>query len=454
MDIAKLRTKYQSLISEATALAPKDGGELSKEANEKINGLLGQADEIKAQIDIANRLADGEKFANEPGPTQAAHLGWRPSGPGEGEAEVDLKAWREFEIPVMTPFGPEKKSFRYHVPLKVQGKGYTSAFEAYVRKGRAEMGERDLKALSEGVDASGGYTVPEDWQAGVIKKQAAVAVMRQFARVISTSRDIARWVRVKYTTNNEYTSGVRLTWTGEIPAASTTARVTDQVFGQLDIPVHTAMASQLVSMDLIEDAAYDVLGISSELFGEAFALGEEDAFWNGSGAGQPRGLITDASDTTNWDAADVITNATAGVIDPDELIDLAYAIPAQYDRNSRWFFTKATEKAIRKLKDADSDYIWPVKALVGGLGPVSMELLGYPVSRAPLMPAISATATTYPIVFGDASGYIVVDRVGLSLKRDENLYAETNQVLLLAKKRVGGQLSEAYKFSLFKTAST
>jgi len=48
----------------------------------------------------------------------------------------------------------------------------------------------------------------------------------------------------------------------------------------------------------------------------------------------------------------------------------------------------------------------------------------------------------------------VVDRVGLSIQRLDELYAETNQVLLLAKKRVGGQLVEAYRLSLLKTVNS
>lgn len=455
MDIAKLRTQYASLIAQAKALTPDDG-DMSAETAGKINAVLGQADSIKAQLDTLNRVADGEKFVNEPGDLKAAHHGWRPAGPDEGNAEIDVKAFREFSIPVLTPFGIEQKTFRYHVPLTVQAKGYGPAFEAYLRRGKDGLGPNDRKALSEGTDSAGGYTVPEDVQTAIIKKIATLAVVRQYARVISTGRDIVKWPRVKYTTNNQYTSGIRLTWTGEIPAAATTARVTDQVFGEFSIPVHTAMASQLLSMDLLEDSAFDVMGISSELFGEAFALGEEDTFWDGTGAGQPRGIITDASDTTNFDAAGVQTAATANTIDADEIVDVIYALPAQYERNARMYMTKATEKAIRKLKDADSDYIWPVQALVGGLGPAAQALLGFPVSRAEFMNEISdaTNTTTYPLVFGDLSGYAVVDRVGLSLKRDESLYSETNQVLLLGRKRVGGQLVEAYRLSLLKTVNS
>lgn len=455
MDVQKLKTQYATLISQAKSKAGEfTDGPISKEAGVEIDRLLGQADELKAQIELAGRLAGAHAYANEPVGPQAAHLGWREAGPTEGETPVDLKAWREVEVPQLTRHGIEAKKIRYHVPLAVQRKGYEPAFEAYLRKGLAEMGPSDRKALSEALDSAGGYTVPEAFQAQLIKKLATMATVRQFARVISTSRDIVRWPRVKYATDNEYTSGVRLTWTGEIPAASTTARVTDQVFGEFSIPINTAMASQLVSMDLVEDSAFDILGVSAELFAEAFALGENAAFWSGSGAGRPRGILVDAADTVNFDAA-VQTGATANTIASDEVIDIAYAVPSQYEINARWFMTKATEKAVRKLTDTDGFYLWPVQA-GSNLAAAPRELLGFPLVRDEFVDDISdaTNTTTYPLVFGDLSGYVIADRVGLSIKRDENLYAETNQVLLLGRKRVGGQLVEAYRLSLLKTVNS
>jgi HK97 family phage major capsid protein len=453
----QLNKQHKSLVAQARALTSQYSADnpMPKEVSDQIQGLLGKADEIKAHIELNERISGGEAFLAESAGPVAAHLGFRESAPGEGDAPVDVKAWRSFDMKYATPLGIETKELRFHVPLAVQAKGYGPAFEAYLRKGLHELGSRDRKALAEATDAAGGYLVPEDMQESIIKKIATLATVRQFARVISTSSNLVTWPRIRYTTDNEYTSGVRLTWTGETPSAATAHRVTDQVFGEFNIPVNTAMASQLISMNLIEDAAFDVIGVSSDLLGEAFALGENAAFWTGAGAGQPRGIITDASDTTNFDAA-VQTAAGSNAIDADEVIDVIYALPAQYERNARVFMTKATEKYIRKLKDADSDYIWPVQALVGGFGVAVPELLGFPVTRDEFVNEISdaTNTTTHPLVFGDLSGYVVVDRVGLSVKRDDSLYSELNQALLLARKRVGGQLTEAYRLSLLKTVNT
>lgn len=448
MDVLELKKKHSSLIAEAKALTAKENPTADDLA--KVTELLGKADEAKAMADTMSRIADGESFGNAPAGTTAAHLGFRQAGADEGLPDIDEKSWRSVEILVPGHYGPEKKSVRYHVPLAVTHKGYENAYEAYLRKGRREMGPSDHKALTEGVDTAGGYLVPEQWLAGLIAKQATMATVRNFARVVQSSRDVIQQPRRKYTTNNEYTSGVRLTWTGESPTASTTARVTDQTYGNIAIPVNTALATQLISFDLLEDNAYDIMGDSMNLFSEAFTLGENDVFWNGSGAGQPRGILTSAGDTANWDAA-ITDTAAASTLTADELIEVAYGLPSQYENGARWFWAKATELVIRKLTDTNGDYMWPVWAQRGNFSAPDRDLEGYPVTRDEFVPSTAdAVDGSIIAVLGNLNGYMIVDRVGLSVQRFDEIYSETNNALLLGRKRVGGQLLEAYKLSCYR----
>jgi HK97 family phage major capsid protein len=449
MDINELNKKHASLIAEAKALAGKENP--SPDDLAKVTELLGKADEAKALADTHKRIAEGEEYGEKAAGTTAAHLGFRQAGVNEGESPVDEKSWRSVDVMIPGHYGMEKKTIRYNVPLSVQKKGYEAAFEAYLRKGKADMGPNDRKTLSEAVDTAGGYTVPDQWLAGLIAKQATMATVRNYARVVQASRDLIRVIRRKYNTNNEYTSGVRMTWTGESPAASTTARVTDQTYGEIAIPVNTALATQLVSFDLLEDNAYDVMGDSMSLFAEAFTLGENDVFWNGHGAGQPRGILTSLGDTTNWPNANVTDTASASTLTADELIEVAYGLPSQYENGARWFWAKATELVIRKLTDTNGDYMWPVWAQRGNFSAPDRDLEGYPITRDEAVPSTAdATDGSIIAVLGNLNGYMIVDRVGLSVQRFDEVYAETNTALLLGRKRVGGQLLEDYKFSCYR----
>jgi HK97 family phage major capsid protein len=447
MDIQKLQAAYRGKLAEARKLTDqfKDKPEeMTSEVMTQVNGLLGQADEIKVRIDLAQQLAGAEANAAEPVGTKAAHLGWRETGPEEGLADVDVQSWREVKV-------GNGDAIRVYIPEAVTAKGYNIAFEAYMRKGLRDMGPTDRKTLSGGNDSAGGFLVPEDFQMEIIRKTAAMATIRANARVAQTSRDMAKWPRVNYTTDDKYTSGVRLTWTGDSPASSTAHRVTDPTFGLLTIPVHTAMASLPITNDLLEDSAFDVFGLGSELMGEAFALGENDAFINGNGISKPMGILTQVDDSDNKGPRSV-NSGSASALTGDGLISLAYALPPQYEARAKWFMNKSTEAAVRKLKGSTSgDYQWPVLNQAGGLGPVQPVLLGFPVVREQFLPDVAGDA--YPIIFGDMSGYLVLDRVGISLQRLDELYAETNITVLLARRRVGGQLIAPYRLKVQKVAS-
>lgn len=453
-----LRNQYKAKIAEAEALAepfkakPED---MPLDVAKKIDGVLGQADELKAKLDTLEKLSS----QSEPQGTQAAQLSWRQAGPTEGEAPIDPKAWREETVkrlvidPVYgVPVEVDRK-FRFHIPLAVQAKGYAPAFESYCRKGMGDMGPTDRKTLQEGSDSAGGFLVPEDYMVDLIKKIMVTATIRPNARTATTSRDIAKWPKVTYTTDDKYTSGVRLTWTGEVPASATTHRVTDPVFGLYSIPVHTAMASLPLTNDLIEDSAFDVLGVSSDLLAEAFALGENDTFLNGTGIAQPMGLLADVDGTTGPVS---VKSGSGTTLLPGGIIDLAYALPAQYERNAKWYMAKATEKVIRAMRDdsggaGTGPFLWPVYPQVGNFGPSPRSLLDFPTVREEFVPAIAGNA--YPIIFGDLMGYLILDRVGFSIQRLSELYAETNITLLLARKRVGGQLIEPWRVKVQKVTT-
>ncbi len=433
MTAAELRAQYSAQLAEAKRLL---GEGKAKDAE----AAMGKADELKAQLDLALKVEAGEKFLNEPSALKAAHLGFRDSAPDEGNPVVDVKAWRSLEL--KTVWG-EVKEIRYHVPLAVQEKGYGSAFEAYLRKGLQDMGPNDRKTLSVGVDVAGGFLVPEDQLAMLTKKIAAVTVMRQICRVMQTSRDIATWPRVNYTADDVYTSGVRVTWTGETPANATTHRVTDPVTGQISVPIRTAMASMPITNQLLEDSAWDVMGLSTDLIAESFGLGEEDVFLNGTGVAQPLGLLTEAEG--NGPAAVHLGSTT--VPTHAGMLNLDAALPAQYERNAKWLARKATYNTLRTAAATTSgQLLWPVTEQYGYLGVQPPTLMGYPVLKSEFVPAIASAA--YAMALGDFSGYYIFDRVGLSMQRLSELYAETDITLILARKRVGGYCVEPYRIKL------
>lgn len=417
---------------------------------DQINAKMGKFDELKAQADILARTEGAQQYMDEPADTPpAVNTSWRDSGPGEGKTDVDESAWRELKA--FDQWGRER-TVRYNVPKAVDSKEYGFAFDAYLRKGYANLGPNDRKTLTEGTDTAGGFLVAPDYHAELIKKIAGLTAIRPLARVVQVSRDVATWPRVNYTTDNKYTSPIKLTWTGESPASSTTARVTDPTFGVINVAIKTAMASLPLSNDLIEDASFDLLGVSSDLFAEGFALAEDDAFINGPASGQtgpqPSGILATVDDSAATGPASVAaatTNALAGA----DIIKTYYALPAQYRRAAQWIMASSTMQVVELLTDAQNRYL--VSSLVNGsLATPQFDVLkGKPVNIDEFVPAVTTGA--YPVLFGDWSSYLIADRVGFSIQRLTELYAETNITLLLARRRVGGQLVAPWAVKVLKT---
>ena len=107
-------------------------------------------------------------------------------------------------------------------------------------------------------------------------------------------------------------------------------------------------------------------------------------------------------------------------------------------------FNRSTLAAIRKLKDTAGQYVFQAGMML--TAGVPNTILGYAYVEAPDMPNVGAD--TKPIVFGDfARGYVIVDRVNLSVLRDPFTQAASGNVRYVARRRVGGQvvLAEAIR---------
>ena len=426
------RTDLTSLVARADVITAEwDGKEEEagfEESMKELRQVLGKADEIKMYLELAMRKEGLDALVREPqSPGIAAMSIGREVAPGEG---------------LLTDEQMEATATR----------AYGSAYEAYLRRDIDQMGPQDRKTLQEGQDDAGGFTVPVDWRTDLLKRLAARPNIRQNATVITTSRDSVRLPKIIYTGDFRYTSGVRIKWVGETPASASEHRVTDPVFGAEQVQIYTAMASLPITLDLLEDSHFAIENYIIQVLGEAYDLGEESVWISGTGAGQPQGILTHpqvavlSADT--GDGMHVITGS-ASALTADALINLAYEVPEQYDMKSKWYFNKrSTENAIRLLKTTGGEYLWPIVNQVGNLGPGGRQLLGYPIVRTPFMPNVGAG--TYPILFGDMSAYRIVDRIGLSIQRLRELYAETNLVVYLCRKRVGAKLLEPWRLKAQK----
>ena len=304
---------------------------------------------------------------------------------------------------------------RPHKQAMPERKGRAS--DAYAEDfGRHLRGRKLIhNVLSEGVDADGGYLIPEEFERQIVTDLTEENVVRKLAKVITTQHERKIPVATSHSTAQ---------WTAE-NAAYTESNPT---FGQKQIDAFKLTDLARVSIELLQDSAFNIEEYLRQEFARAFGIAEEEAFCEGTGTGQPTGIFTANGGTVG------VTAAANNAITADELISLVYALKSTYRRYAKFLMNDATIASIRKLKDGNGVYLWQPSLHAGEPD----KLLGYDLYTSPYVPGIDPDALT--VAFGDFKNYWIADRSGRTVQRLNELYSTNGQVGFVATERVDGKV--------------
>lgn len=131
----------------------------------------------------------------------------------------------------------------------------------------------------------------------------------------------------------------------------------------------------------------------------------------------------------------------------DTIIEAYHKIPTVFAQNGVWLMNRNTLAVIRTWQDATGRYL--VSDPIAEKAPST--LLGRSVIEMVDMDDIGAGK--FPVLFGDMSGYRIIDRVGLTTLRDPYTLATNGQVRFHAHKRVGADLRHPDRFVKIKCAA-
>ena len=282
-------------------------------------------------------------------------------------------------------------------------------------RGRRELNVQN--ALKIGEDTEGGFLVPDEYERRLVEALEEENIFRRLANVVTTSSGDRKIPVVA--------SKGEASWIdeeGQIPES-------DDSFGQVSIGAYKLATMIKVSEELLGDSVFNLESYISREFARRIGNKEEDAFFTGNGIGKPLGIL---ADTGGGQVG--VTTASATAITLDEVLDLFYSLKAPYRKKAVFVLNDATIKAIRKLKDANGQYLWQPSIKEA----TPDTILARPLYTSAYMPTIEGGAKT--VVFGDFSYYWVADRQGRVFKRLNELFATTGQVGFLATQRVDGKL--------------
>lgn len=270
--------------------------------------------------------------------------------------------------------------------------------------------------LQEGIDPQGGYLVPDEYDKRLID--------------ILTEENVMRTLGTNITTSGEHKINIAATksaaaWIEE----GGTLTFGDATFDQIILDAHKLHVAIKVTEELLYDNAFNLENYILTQFGKALSNAEEDAFINGTGVGQPLGILAETG------GAQVgVTTASSTKVTADDIINLVYSLKRPYRKNAAFLANDVCVAELRKLKDNNGQYLWQPSLQAGEPD----RVLGYKVYTSPYFPVPTAGGTA--VAFGDFSYYNIGDRGTRSFAELKELFAGNGMIGFVAKERVDGKL--------------
>lgn len=280
-----------------------------------------------------------------------------------------------------------------------------------------------VKALAEGVDADGGYLTPPEFRAQLIEDLKDKPVLKNLVTVIPMSSDSLELPTL--------TSSVRVSWGSE----NTTISTTTASFGTLTFTPYRLNSLIYTSRELVADSAIAVIPLLTRLFNQAISIEEDRVIVNGSGSGQPKGILQET--LQGIDNANVDANLAQNIK------RLPFRLGTAYRSNARWIMNSISLAHVASLRDDNKQFLF--KEGIEGLTP--HRLAGYPVHEQNDMPLDT-------LLFGDLKHYFFADREKLSVETTTEGAGtfEKHQVAIKVVERVDGETAQPLGFRAITNA--
>jgi HK97 family phage major capsid protein len=275
--------------------------------------------------------------------------------------------------------------------------------------------EYDKRALAVGDATKGANLVPVSFEAQLLAEIRLQSIMRQ----LCTVRPLNSTVEIPTLTGHTVA-----TWGAENDAYTET----DATFGKTSIGAYKVNAIVKVSDEILDDSSIDIEGFLSTDLGEAFGLAEDIALLAAARVNATKAPDTLLTKFTNT------TSAAVGAIAFDDIIDLMHTVKVPYRSGAQFLTTDLAVKNIRKLKDAQGQYIWQNSTQVGAPD----MIFGKAVN---ITEQFDFATTKAAMVYGDFKKIWIADRGQTAMQRLNELYAASGQVGFRASRRLDALLT-------------
>lgn len=212
----------------------------------------------------------------------------------------------------------------------------------------------------------------------------------------------------------------------EIAEENTPFPESADVFGTINFKSYKLASLSKLDRSFIHDAHFDVLEYLKNDFAKRFGRAEEKLFIQGTGDGEPKGILH---------SAEIGTETVDPELVYDDLYCLYFNVDAEFRKNGCWIMSDETAIALKGLKSNTGTSLWDENDTI----------FGKPVEISEYM-----NDATLPIAFGDLSFYWILQRSPLTVKVLREMFAKTNKFGFAAFERIDGHLIRPDAVKLLK----
>ena len=297
---------------------------------------------------------------------------------------------------------------------------FRASFSDYLR-GKIDNATLEKRIMQAGTAGKGLETVPDEFYKTLLDKIKEYGMLFSDANVMTTANHGDLLIPMSDDTGN---AGA---WTAEggaiTPADFATSQVTMKAF-----KVTTAI---VVSTELLEDAFFSVETYIAGALGVRLARTFEGAFINGDGTGKPLGIVSDTK-TINVDSA------VTAIVDHKDMLNAIYSLSPKLRLGAILYVSDAQRKAMDSWVDGNGRPLLQLSQNATQANVTETTLNGYPV-RINYELGDPSSAGDVPVIFGNPQNYWIRNLRNITVKRSDELYALTDEVLFTATTRLDGK---------------
>jgi len=423
MTVRKLRELAAAKAKEAREIKEKvdaEGRGMTEAEDNEYRGHIKEARRIIKEAEGQEELEAVETTLNTPQETKSTpelSTGERIEVPG------GVKMYRYGSLRAFKGPKAEVEAYRSGRFLAAAVFGHAASRQWCDLNGVSlrRVSESEDRAMGEGINTAGGFTVPDEFERSVIDLREEYGDARKHCRIKPMGSD--------HTNEPKKVGGLTAHPVGENVALTES----EQIWGNVEMTAKKWGVLTRISNELNDDSLINLADDLASDAALAFATSEDNACIDGDGTGTYHGLVGIRVMMIDGDhVASYVENPGTGdnwsEITAAMLASVMAALPKYAERNAKWHCSKLAKASV-------------FDRLMGAAGgntnrnlaePQPDKYMGYPIAQWSAMPSVDAGAVLngkIMMMFGDMqmSSKLGVRR-GITLLVLKERYAEFDQI--------------------------